>query len=381
VKRDEVTRAVRSLADEFGVDPVEFAKRWVSYFPPPATNGNGHTNGTLSARAAPGGLEVRSGKGMALPKPVDWHYKPFIPLGRLALIDGRPSIGKGLWVAKMEADLLLTGGQVLHITAEEDPEEDVLRRLLAAGWDQETGEIDFFDGGLALPKQIDKLTNQVQAHPYNLVSFDPGRSFLANPDTGDRNARAEENMAPGLMRLNKVAKAQRCAMPFLHHWNRDSSAKASDRFSGSAAFLEKARHRITMAYVGKVDDGEGAIAVMKSNIAPEGCMIGYRIESVPEYDTARIVLGDPITDYPDLNAWWEAKSNVRFTIAEPPGDTLEAWCRKHLKRGDLLPSAPMLLADESLDLSAKKLQAASKALQSSGLLSKEGNRLMWRDQT
>lgn len=325
-------------------------------------------------RSVSGGLGIRSGSTMKISDPVSWNMEPYIPYGRIGGIDGMEGIGKSLFVVKLMVPILMAGGEVLYVVAEDDP-EDILRRLLAAGWDQRSGEVDFFDGDLALPKDIKRLVTQVEGHPYRMVALDPVRDYLADPITGGRNRNAEDHMAPGLLALGKLARRSGVAMPGVHHWNRASEKKGSERYSGAGAYSQKVRHRISLAW----DDTakEGVIGVTKSNIASTGHLRSYWVEEVPEYDTARFVLGDPVPG--SFDSWWEAHRNPS-AVGFIPEDVLEDWCANNLAPGDQLPADKKLrvIFKNNPKLSAAQIDDARTTLQGTGVLQRVGSCLIYQ---
>src|SRR5262245_60333810 len=112
--------------------------------------------GSHGARAAPFLLRRRSVMAVAearvtclndlVPRPVDWLWPHILPAGKLTLIDGDPSQGKSLMTLDLAARLttaraLPDGYQppepcgVVLVGAEDNLEDTVLPRLLAAGAD------------------------------------------------------------------------------------------------------------------------------------------------------------------------------------------------------------------------------------------------------
>lgn len=246
---------------------------------------------------------------MTLPPPPRWLWKPYLPSGRLVLLDGGEGIGKGLFCAHVATQV--TSGAwgeptpVLWLAAEDDPVEDVQRRLLAAGYERGVNaEVDFVDTieSPTFPAQIRELARQLQRNHYGLVVLDPGRSFLnAQPGT-PMSYNDESSVRPGLEQLNKLAKASDATIIFVHHWNKDSQAAVEDRAAGSKAFRQVVRHGLSMAWVGDTETGDGALAVTKSNIGPTGHLMGYSIAAVDEIGgeqiaSARWVQGLPLPDH------------------------------------------------------------------------------------
>lgn len=241
---------------------------------------------------------------MLLPPPPEWWWKPYLPKGRLVLLDGGEGIGKGLFCAW--AACKITSGEwggepkrVLWFSAEDDPTEDVQRRLLAAGYEKGVNaEVTFIEGLPRFPRELAELVSELKAEDYGLIILDPGRSFLGPEGEyqGPWSYNDEAAVRPGLEQLNRLAKWGNVTVIFVHHWNKNAQASIEDRSAGSKAFRQVVRHVLSMAWVGDTDLGEGAIAVTKSNIGPTGSLRGYSIEAVPEFDSVEWVPQDILPD-------------------------------------------------------------------------------------
>lgn len=242
--------------------------------------------------------------GMTLPPPPQWWWKPYLPKGRLVLLDGSEGIGKGLFCAHL-ATMIGLKAPVLWLATEDDPEEDIQRRLLAAGWSADTHfDVGFFTKDPKFPTHTDALEEIIREHDAGLVIMDPGRSYLAPPD-GSRGMsyNDEAHIRPGLEAINRMAKRTGCTVVFVHHWNKNTQTTVQYRSGGSGAFAQVVRHRITLVWHGPTEGGEGAFEVSKSNIGPKGHVHGYAVEPVSKFDTAAFVLTEPMPEFSDLGSW------------------------------------------------------------------------------
>lgn len=252
---------------------------------------------------------------MHMPPPPKWHWKPYLPQSRLVLLDGSEGIGKGLFCAYLATLLTGRGGTVLWASTEDDPEEDIQRRLLAAGYDRETSApIGFFTVDPKFPTHIEPLEQLIAQHGAQMLVLDPGRSFLAPPDGVRASFNDEAAIRPGLESLNKLAKRTGCAIVFVHHWNKNTQTTTQYRAGGSGAFAQVVRHRITLAWHGPTDGGSGAFEVSKSNIGPKGHVHGYGVTPIPKFDTASFELTDPLDDFSDIGEWLKAQESGEDTI-------------------------------------------------------------------
>lgn len=299
---------------------------------------------------------------MTLPPPAEWHWHPYLPKGRLVLMDGSEGIGKGLMCAHLATKLVCDEDvTVLWGSTEDDPEEDIQRRLLAAGYDRASeADVLFFKVDPKFPQDVTILERLIQETGAGFLVLDPGRSFLAPPDNVKNfSYNDESSIRPGLEALNKLAKRTGCTIVFVHHWNKNTQATVQYRSGGSGAFAQVVRHRITLAWVGPTDGGEGAFEVSKSNIGPKGNVHTYFVEPVLEFDTARLVLGDPDDKHDSLGAWMKTKEQQAegvqidkteevwdSILALPP--TAQAPAREQLKEMGLSRREAQDLIDRAL---------------------------------
>lgn len=243
--------------------------------------------------------------------PPEWLWDPYFPQGRFVLLDGSEGIGKSMFSAALATMVAgnfglstRSDGVVLWLPAEDDPEEDLLRRLRAAGYDRNRHHpIGFADPTkftAAEPDDISALEAEIEATGANLVILDPVRSFLKAPGAKNYSNNDDAHVRPPLEALSRLAHRSGCTIVGIHHWRKNVSEGVKAAATGSAGFSQVARHRISMAWVGTTDDGEGAFAVTKSNIAPTGQVTGYKIEM--RDDSPCFVVGDRTGDR-DLDAW------------------------------------------------------------------------------
>src|SRR5262245_34433405 len=76
-------------------------------------------------------------------RPMAWLWPNWLPLGKLAMLDGDPGLGKSTLLFDLAARVSSNGlmpdgtqgasGSVIILNAEDDPEESIQPRLAAAG--------------------------------------------------------------------------------------------------------------------------------------------------------------------------------------------------------------------------------------------------------
>jgi KaiC/GvpD/RAD55 family RecA-like ATPase len=318
-----------------------------------------------------------SWRDMVLPPPAEWHWKPYLPKGRLVLMDGSEGIGKGLMCAHLATKLVTEGVSGLWGSTEDDPEEDIQRRLLAAGLARDAdGDILFFTVDPRLPQDVFALESLIEQAGAGFLILDPGRSFLAPPDNVKGfSFNDEASIRPGLESLNRLAKRSGCTIIFVHHWNKNTQTSVQYRSGGTGAFAQVVRHRITLAWVGPTDGGEGAFEVSKSNIGPKGNVHTYYVEPSIEFDTARLVLGSPDT-HDSLGAWMKAKEAEAEGIQIDRTDEVREMVLS-LPGGAVVPARDALMADP-WHLSKRDAGDLLDALLAEGHVRRGGNRRLFR---
>ena len=227
---------------------------------------------------------------------VQWLCKPYIPYGKLTIIEGDPGEGKtsfALWVAS-----LLTQGKgfdengniiqinpvnVVYQTAEDGLADTVKPRLLAAGADcSKVKVID--DSEKSLYMDDERLEMALKETGAKLLILYPLQAYL-----GDRVDMNRANEAREMTKkLAAMAERTGCAVILVGHMNKGSGAKAAYRGIGSIDFFAIARSVLLVAKVPD-DCSVRAVAQIKCNLAAEGSTMAFRLDEngfnwIGEYD-------------------------------------------------------------------------------------------------
>lgn len=221
---------------------------------------------------------------------IEWLFYPFIPYGKVTIIQGDPGEGKTTVVLQIIAKL--TKGEailsetsegkseeigvepinVIYQTAEDGLGDTIKPRLLAAGADCfRVLVIDDQEQPLTMvDARLEEAIIQTKAR---LVVLDPIQGFLG---VGVDMHRANE-IRPLMKRISVLAEKYQCAIILIGHMNKNSNGKSSYRGLGSIDFQAAAR---SVLIVGRVKD-EPEIRVIchvKSSLAPEGDAIAFRLD-------------------------------------------------------------------------------------------------------
>jgi putative DNA primase/helicase len=199
-----------------------------------------------------------SSYGMAA---LDWLWPERFAIGKLGLIRGLPDRGKGL----ISADLIACAtnnhllpcnegrvpqGRVLYFTAEDDPEDTVVPRLVAAGADLDRVEIVGMVKEPAsnkprtfnLTTDLDLLRAKLEElEDVVLVIIDPISAYLG---IGKVNAHSNTDIRGFPMPLKDLAKEKSVSMLGIMHFNKKTDVHdAMLRIADSLAYAATARQR------------------------------------------------------------------------------------------------------------------------------------------
>ena len=236
---------------------------------------------------------------------IDWLLYPFIPFGKVTIVQGDPGEGKTTMVLQIiakltkgeavlpsgsdesaleEKTMVLEPVNVIYQTAEDGLGDTIKPRLLSAGADcSRVMVID--DNDQALTMMDARLEEAIIQTKARLVVLDPIQGFLG---AAVDMHRANE-IRPLMKRVAVLAEKYHCAIILIGHMNKNSNGKSSYRGLGSIDFQAAAR---SVLIVGRIKD-EPEIRVVchvKSSLAPEGKSIAFRLDKdtgfewIGEYD-------------------------------------------------------------------------------------------------
>ncbi len=215
---------------------------------------------------------------------VQWLWYPFIPYGKITIIQGDPGEGKTSFVLAMIA-LLTTGKplpeeksaaepvRVIYQSAEDGLADTIKPRLEASGADcSRVMVIDESDKELTLCDE--RLEQAVRETGARLIVLDPLQAYLG--DNVDMH-RANE-VRPVFKRLCAMADRTGCAVILIGHMNKAQGLKSSYRGLGSIDFRAAARSVLLVGRL-KSDPSVRVVAHDKSSLAPEGKSIAFSLDA------------------------------------------------------------------------------------------------------
>lgn len=212
---------------------------------------------------------------------VDWLWHPYIPFGKLTIIQGNPGEGKTFFAMQLAAACTnrkflpqmepFEPFNMIFQTAEDGLGDTVKPRLLSAEADLERVlVIDDTDNPLTLADE--RIENAIRENNARLVIIDPLQAFLgANVDMNRAN-----EVRPIFRRLAEVAQSTNCAIVMIGHLNKASGSKSTYRGLGSIDITAVVR---SLLFIGKVrtDPTTRVIVHEKSSLAPPGQSLAFSL--------------------------------------------------------------------------------------------------------
>jgi hypothetical protein len=229
------------------------------------------------------------------PRPVEWLWPGWLPLGKLCDLAGDPGLSKSTLLLDLAARISTDGampdgsrgvsGGVCLMSAEDGLEDTILPRLRAAG--ANLARVGFFEAynrePLVLPDHIERIEVRLRDYDARLLLIDPLVAFLAH-------ARSDQEVRKCLHPLKLLAERQRCTVLWLRHLSKRGGAKAIYRAAGHISIIGAARSGLL---VGE-DPGDPQARVLahaKSNLAPKQRSVTYAVEYVAEHGACRLKWG------------------------------------------------------------------------------------------
>lgn len=212
---------------------------------------------------------------------VEWLWYPYIPFGKLTIIQGNPGEGKTFFAMQLAAACTnrkflpqmepFEPFNMIFQTAEDGLGDTVKPRLISAEAELERVlVIDDADNPLTLADE--RIENAIRENNARLVIIDPLQAFLgANVDMNRAN-----EVRPIFRRLADVAQATNCAIVMIGHLNKASGSQSTYRGLGSIDITAVVR---SLLFIGKVrtDPTTRVIVHEKSSLAPPGQSLAFSL--------------------------------------------------------------------------------------------------------
>lgn len=282
------------------------------------------------------------------PESVRWLWSGRIPLGKVSVLCGDPSLGKSMVSLDLAArvsrgvpwpdrrDEPNPAGGVVIVSAEDDVSDTIRPRLDAAGADVSRivalQGIRYTDDEGASGQRsfnlsdLPALEDAIRAVPEcRLLVIDPVSAFMAGVDS-HKNADVRGVLAP----LAELAARFKVAVVCVTHLSKAPGRPAMYRATGSLAFVAAAR----AAWLFVADKGQPGRRLMlgvKNNLAAECTGLAYRIESGGGRFGAPVIAWDPA---PVTTSADEALTAAEASQLRPAKrDEAMEWLRELLASG------------------------------------------------
>ena len=226
--------------------------------------------------------------------PVEWLWKPYLPFGKLSVLQGNPGEGKTYFAMHLAATC--TNGKllpnmermepfnVIYQTAEDGLGDTVKPRLIEAGADLDRVLV-IDDSDVQLTLSDERIEKAIVENNARLVIIDPIQAYLGS----DVDMNRANEVRPIFMRLGQVAQRTGCAILLIGHLNKAAGMQSLQRGLGSIDIAAAVR---SVMFIGKLkhDPTMRILTHEKSSLAPPGVSLAFSLGDeggfrwVGEYD-------------------------------------------------------------------------------------------------
>ena len=213
--------------------------------------------------------------------PVEWLWKPYLPFGKLSVLQGNPGEGKTYFAMHLAA--ACTNGKllpnmermepfnVIYQTAEDGLGDTVKPRLIEAGADLDRVLV-IDDSDVQLTLSDERIEKAIIENNARLVIIDPIQAYLG----ADVDMNRANEVRPIFMRLGQVAQRTGCAILLIGHLNKAAGMQSLQRGLGSIDIAAAVR---SVMFIGKLkhDPTMRILTHEKSSLAPPGASLAFSL--------------------------------------------------------------------------------------------------------
>ena len=301
---------------------------------------------------------------------VEWLWYPYIPFGKLTIIQGDPGEGKTTFALRLAAACStgttmpgmesLSPFNVIYQSAEDGLEDTIKPRLTEAGADQER-VINIREDKKSLHLLDSRIEKAILQCGAKLLILDPLQGYLGERIDMNRANEIREVMKA----IGQVAQRTGCAIVLVGHLNKATGMSSAYRGLGSIDFRAAAR---SVLVVGRLRKNKNIRVIVhdKSSLAPEGKSLAFNLGNEEGF---RWLDGYDGISAEDLLSGLSSQQETKTMQAEE-------IIRTMLEDGAEIPGEEIVQAAARKQISRRTVNEAKKNI--AGIVSRKvGTKWMW----
>ena len=216
------------------------------------------------------------------PQEVKWLWYPYIPFGKITIVQGDPGEGKSTFAMNL-CSMLTKGktipfsknkmeiGNVIYQNNEDGKGDTIVPRLISCGADLD--RIAYVDEGLnCLDMGSDEIEKAIDETRSKLIILDPIQAYIGK----DTDMNRAGDIRPVMKRLSSLAEKKGCAILLIGHMSKNNTTKGLYRSLGSIDIPAAAR---SVLLISRFETEDFRImAQVKNNLAPLGDSLVFSID-------------------------------------------------------------------------------------------------------
>lgn len=210
---------------------------------------------------------------------IKWLWYPYIPYGKITLVQGDPGSGKSTFVINLIASLTMgrqpysnkplpTPKKVIYQCSEDGISDTIKPRLIRAGAD--CSMVAFIEEGESLLTLNDeRILEAIIEFKVDVVVIDPIQAYIEN----DSDLMVAGKTRKLMRKLGAWAATYNCAIILVGHMNKKEGSKDLYRGMGSIDMVAAARSVLHI----EVEDEVRIVHQIKNSLAQKGQDVQYQI--------------------------------------------------------------------------------------------------------
>ena len=292
---------------------------------------------------------------------VDWLWAPYLPLGKLVILDGDPGLGKSTVMLDLAARITTgnampdgsspwhrigDGAGVVIYSAEDGLGDTVRPRLEAAGAD--LCRIAALNGSPTIPNDIPVMEAVIVHKQARLLILDPLMAMFSS----GIHAHVDQEVRQALHPLMLLAERTGCTIVMIRHLNKVQGNAAVYRGGGSIGIIGAVRSGLVVAKSPDDPDNVRVFSHSKASLARQGDSLAYSIEDA--HGVGRVV--------------WKGRSNfsadelVNQDVTEAPEREEAATFLREVLADGRLPAEDVKKAARQAGITEGTLKRAKSSL-------------------